>query len=109
MSRYAPNIWANDQIAIADVETIAKLHNGGPNGPKVTQKSDPKAYGKLEAYWGDVEKFLSQAPADANNFLQKSCTDVVVSAPKPSPRPRPSPTRKPARPVTTGSRRSGRH
>jgi hypothetical protein len=50
MRRYAPKAWAGG----ADLETLAKIHNGGPNAMKATGQKKLN----LDRYWSKIKKHL---------------------------------------------------
>ena len=52
MRRYAPKAWAGG----TDLETLAKIHNGGPNAMRATGKK----LANLNAYWHKIQKHLKK-------------------------------------------------
>lgn len=50
MRRYAPKAWARG----TDLETLAKIHNGGPNAMKATGQK----LTNLNRYWNKIKKHL---------------------------------------------------
>ena len=52
MRRYAPKAWAGG----TDLETLAKIHNGGPNAMRATGKK----LTNLNAYWHKIQKHLKK-------------------------------------------------
>jgi len=52
MRRYAPKAWAGG----TDLETLAKIHNGGPNAMKATGQKQIN----LNRYWAKISKQLNK-------------------------------------------------
>ena len=52
MRRYAPKAWAGG----TDLETLAKIHNGGPNAMKATGQKKLN----LDRYWAKISKHLKK-------------------------------------------------
>lgn len=52
LKRHAPKAWAGG----TDLETLAKIHNGGPNAMRATGKK----LANLNAYWHKIKKHLKK-------------------------------------------------